>query len=68
MVKNFPDFFFFFFFFIAAGLYFCLKNAAVLKSPNSEPESIYLAMPTQMRVNRSHWFNLFMLLFMFPEG
>jgi hypothetical protein len=36
MVKKFPDFFFFFFFFFtAAGLYFGLKNAAVLKSPNS---------------------------------
>jgi hypothetical protein len=66
MVKKFPDFFFFFF--TAAGLYFGLKNAAVLKSPNYEPESIYLATPTQMRVNRSRWFNLFMLLFMFPKG
>jgi hypothetical protein len=36
MVKKFPDFFFFFF--TAAGLYFGLKNVAVLKSPNSEPE------------------------------
>jgi hypothetical protein len=34
-------FFFFFFFFTAAGLCFGLKNDAVLKSPNSEPESIY---------------------------
>jgi hypothetical protein len=70
MVKKFPDFFFFFFFFFftAAGLYFGLKNAAVLKSPNSEPESIYLATRTQMHVNRSRWFNLFMLLFMFPKG
>jgi hypothetical protein len=42
MVKKFPDFFFFFFF-TAAGLYFGLKNAAVLKSPNSEPErNVYL--------------------------
>jgi hypothetical protein len=49
-------------------LYFGLKNVAVLKSPNSEPESIYLASRTQMRVNRSRWFNLFMLLFMFPQG
>jgi hypothetical protein len=47
MVKKFPDFFFFF---TAAGLCFDLKNAAVLKSPNSEPESIYLATRTQMRV------------------
>ena len=39
-----------------------------MKSPNSEPESIYLAMLTQMHVNRSHWFNLFMLMFMFPKG
>jgi hypothetical protein len=66
MVKKFPDFFFFFF--TAAGLCFDLKNAAVLKSPNSEPEIIYLATRTQMRVNRSRWFNLFMLLFMFPKG
>jgi hypothetical protein len=65
MVKKFPDFFFFL---TAAGLYFGLKNAAVLKSPNSEPESIYLATQTQMRVNRSRWFNLFMLLFIFPKG
>jgi hypothetical protein len=49
MVKKFPDFFFL----IAAGLYFGLKNATVLKSPNSEPESIYLATRTQMHVNRS---------------
>jgi hypothetical protein len=70
MVKKFPDFFifFFFFFFTAAGLCFGLKNAAVLKSPNSEPESIYLATRIQMRVNRSRWFNLFILLFMFPKG
>jgi hypothetical protein len=66
MVKKFPDFFFFFF--TAAGLYFGLKNVVVLKSPNSEPESIYLATQTQMHVNRSRWFNLFMLLFMFPKG
>jgi hypothetical protein len=64
MVKKFPDFFFF----LAAGLCFGLKNAAVLKSPNSEPESIYLATRTQMRVNKSHRFNLFVLLFMFPKG
>jgi hypothetical protein len=64
MVKNFLDFFFF----TAAGLYFGLKNAAVLKSPNSELESIYLATPTHMRVNRSRWFNLFMVLFTFPKG
>jgi hypothetical protein len=62
------EFFFEKIFFTAAGLYFGLKNAAVLKSPNSEPESIYLATQTQMRVNRSRWFNLFMLLFMFPKG
>jgi hypothetical protein len=62
MVKKFPDFFFFFF--TVAGLCFGLKNAAVLKSPNSEPESIYLATRTQMRVNRSRRFNLFM----FPKG
>jgi hypothetical protein len=61
-------FFFFFFFFTAAGLCFGLKNAAVLKSPNSEPESIYLATRIQMRVNRSRRFNLFILLFMFPKG
>jgi hypothetical protein len=67
MVKNFPDVFFFFSF-TAAGLCFGLKNAAVLKSPNSEPESIYLATRIQMRVNRSRRFNLFMLLFMFPKG
>jgi hypothetical protein len=66
----FPEFFYFYFYFIlfyfftAAGLCFGLKNAAVLKSPNSEPESIYLATQTQMRVNRSHRFNLFM----FPKG
>jgi hypothetical protein len=66
MGKNFPEFFFVFF--TAAGLCFGLKNAAVLKSSNSEPESIYLATQTQMRVNRSHRFNLFMLLFMFPKG
>jgi hypothetical protein len=66
MVKKIPDFFFFFF--TAAGLCFGLKNVAVLKSPNSEPESIYLATRTQMRVNRSRRFNLFMLLFMFPKG
>jgi hypothetical protein len=41
-----------------AGLCFGLKNAVVLKSPNSEPESIYLATRIQMRVNRSHRFNL----------
>jgi hypothetical protein len=68
MVKKFPDFFLFFIFFTAAGLCFGLKNAAVLKSPNSEPESIYLATRTQMRFNRSCWLNLFMLLFMFPKG
>jgi hypothetical protein len=64
MVKKFPDFFFFVFFvfFTAAGLYFGLKNVAVLKSPNSEPESIYLATQTQMHINRSRLFNLFMLM------
>jgi hypothetical protein len=66
MVKKFPDFFFFFF--IAAGLSFGLKNAEVLKYPTSEPESIYLATPTQMHINRYRWFNLFMLPFMFPKG
>jgi hypothetical protein len=35
MVKKFLDFFFFF---TTARLYFGLKNVAVLKSPNSEPE------------------------------
>jgi hypothetical protein len=55
-------------FFKTVGLYFGLKNVAMLKSPNSEPESIYLATQTQMHVNRSRWFNLFMLLFMFPKG
>jgi hypothetical protein len=50
------------------GLYFGLKNVAVLKSPNSEPESIYLASRKQMRINRFRRFNLFMLLFMFPQG
>jgi hypothetical protein len=67
MVKKFPDIFLFFIL-TAVGLYFGLKNAAVLKSPNSEPESIYLATRTQMRVNRSRQYNLFMLLFMFPKG
>jgi hypothetical protein len=66
MVKKFPDFFFFFL--TAVGLYFGLKNVAVLKSPNSEPESIYLATRTQMRGNRSRRFNLFMFIFMFPKG
>jgi hypothetical protein len=51
----------FFFFFTAAGLCFRLKNAAVLKSPNSEPESIYLATRIQMRVNRSRRFFFFFL-------
>jgi hypothetical protein len=48
-----------FFFFTAAGLCFRLKNVAVLKSPNSEPESIYLATRIQMRVNRSRRFFFF---------
>jgi hypothetical protein len=52
---------FFFFFYTAAGLCFRLKNAAVLKSPNSEPESIYLATRIQMRVNRSRYFFFFFL-------
>jgi hypothetical protein len=65
MVKKFLDFFFFI---TAAGLYFGLKNVVVLKSPNSKPESIYLATQTQMHINRSHQFNFFMLLFMFPQG
>src|SRR3984957_2497576 len=56
------DLFFFFFFFTAAGLCFGLKNAAVLKSPNFEPESIYLATRIQMRVNRSRRF-FFVFLF-----
>jgi hypothetical protein len=70
MVKKFGGLKFnlFIFFFSAAGLCFGLKNAAVLKSPNSEPESIYLATRIQMRVNRSRRFNLFILLFMFPKG
>jgi hypothetical protein len=68
MVKKFLDFFFYYFYFIAAGLCFGLKNATVLKSPNSEPESIYLATRIQMPVNRPHRFNLFILLFMFPKG
>jgi hypothetical protein len=55
---------FYFYFFTAAGLCFGLKNDAVLKSPNSEPESIYLATRIQMQVNRSRRFNLFM----FPKG
>jgi hypothetical protein len=38
MVKKFPD----------LGLCFDLKNAAVMKSPNYEPESIYLATRAQM--------------------
>ena len=46
-------------FFTAAGLFFHLKNAAVLKSPNSEPESIYLAARIKMQVNRSFHFFLF---------
>ena len=41
------------------GLFFHLKNAAVMKSPNSEPESIYLAIRIQMRVNRSCHFLFF---------
>ena len=45
--------FIYLFFLTAAGLCFHLKNAAVLKSPNSEPESIYLATRIQMQVNRS---------------
>ena len=51
----------FLFFFTAAGLCFRRKNAAVLKSPNSEPESIYLAARIQMRVNRSR--RLFFIFF-----
>jgi hypothetical protein len=35
--------FIYYFIFLAVGLCFGLKNVAVLKSPNSEPESIYLA-------------------------
>jgi hypothetical protein len=61
-------FIFFFFFFTAAGLCFGLKNVAVLKSPNYEPESIHLATQIQKRVNKSRRVNLFILLFMFPEG
>jgi hypothetical protein len=65
-------FFFFFFFFTAAGLCFRLKNAAVLKSPNSEPESIYLATRIQMRVNRSRQYllsnpNFFFFFFFFLQ-
>jgi hypothetical protein len=54
---------FFLFFFTAAGLCFRPKNAAVLKSPNSEPESIYLATRIQMRVNRSRRFLFFIFYF-----
>jgi len=46
----------FIYLFTAVGLCFRLKNVAVLKSPNSEPESIYLATRIQMRVNRSRSF------------
>jgi hypothetical protein len=53
---------------VTLGLCLGLKNAAVLKSPNSELESIYLATRIQMRVNRSRRFNFFILLFMFPKG
>jgi hypothetical protein len=67
MVKTIPELFFFFFF-TDPGLYFVLKNVAVVKSPNSKPESIYLATRTQMRDNRSRRFNLFMFIFMFPKG
>ena len=49
----------FLFFFTAAVLCFCLRNVAMLKSPNSEPESIYLTTRIQMRVNRSHNFFFF---------
>jgi hypothetical protein len=51
----------FFFFFTDAALCFRLNNAAVLKSPNSEPESIYLATRIQMRVNRYRRLFLFFL-------
>ena len=40
------------------GLYFRLKNVVVMKSPNSGPESIYIATRIQMRVNRSRSFFL----------
>ena len=46
-------------FFTAVGLCFHMKNDEVLKSPNSEPESIYLATRIQMRVNRSRRFFIF---------
>ena len=49
----------FYFYFIAAGLCFRLKNHAVMKSPNFEQESIYLATRIQMRDNRSRRFFLF---------
>ena len=45
------------FFFTAEWLCFRLKNVAVMKCPNSEPESIYLATRIQMRVNRSRRFS-----------
>jgi hypothetical protein len=66
--RRFFFFFFFFFFFTAAGLCFRLKNAAVLKSPNSEPESIYLATRIQMRVNRSRRFFFFFFFFFYSCG
>jgi hypothetical protein len=50
------------------GLCCGLKNVAVLKSPNSEPESIHLATRIPKRVNKSRRVNLFILLCMFPEG
>ena len=50
---------FFLFFFTTLGLCFRLKNVAVLKSPNSKPESIYLATWIQMGVNRSRSFLFF---------
>ena len=58
----------FLFFFTFAGLCFRLKNAAVLKSPNSEPESIYLATRIQMRVNRSRRFKFVYIAVYVPQG
>ena len=55
--------FIYLFFFTAVGLCFRLKNAAVLKSPNSERESIYLATRIQMRVNTSRRFLIFIFYF-----
>jgi hypothetical protein len=58
----------FLFFFTAAGLCFRLNNAAMLKSANSEPESIYLATRIQMRVNRYRRFFFFFFFFLQLRG